>query len=320
MKPPTSAFVLGAGLGTRLRPLTNSLPKPLVPIFNKPLATFAIDHLIASGIERFVVNTHHRPEAYNSILGGNSDSTHYRGREIRFRHEPVLLDTGGGIRNARDLLGDDPFVLYNGDILADFPLAPLIEAHYRSENIATLALRSNGAEKRIQCDPANSSVTDLRGLIGERSEPAFVFAGISVFSPEIHRHIPTSEPVSIIPVLADLVRAGAPVGGVVLDEGLWFDIGTPGAYIEIHRLLSQRLHSFSYLPADWLAPLSPAANIAPEARILGCTSVGAGAVVPLDASLKDTIIWPNTVVPPGASLSNAILTGDACHFCDPHAE
>jgi NDP-sugar pyrophosphorylase family protein len=103
-------------------------------------------------------------------------------------------------------------------VLADLPLDQLIEAHCRSENIATLALRSSGAEKRIQCDPASGSITDLRGLLGGRDEPAFVFTGISVFSPEIHNHIPGGEPISIIPVLADLLRDGAPIGGVVLVE------------------------------------------------------------------------------------------------------
>lgn len=317
MNPPTCAFVLGAGLGTRLRPLTNTLPKPLVPIFNKPLATFAFDHLAAAGIERFVVNTHHRPEAYTRILGGTGERTEYHGLEVRFRHEPVLLETGGGIRNARDLIRGDAFVLYNGDVLADFPLTPLIEAHCLHGNIATLALRSNGAEKRIQCDPASGMITDLRNLIGGRTEPSFAFTGVSVLSPEIHNHIPTRHPVSIIPVLADLVRLGAPIGGVIVDEGLWFDIGTPEAYIEIHRLLSKRLHKFSYLPEDWLESVSPDATIETGAQLLGCTAVGQWAVVPGSATLEDTIVWADTIVPAGANLSNSILTSDTLHYCAP---
>jgi NDP-sugar pyrophosphorylase family protein len=317
MKRPTRAFVLGAGLGTRLRPLTDNLPKPLVPIFNKPLATFALDHLIASGIERFVINTHHRPEAYTRIIGGRGDRADYRGRSVEFRHEPVLLETGGGIKNAQDLLGDGAFILYNGDVLADLPLDQLIEAHCRSENIATLALRSSGAEKRIQCDPASGSITDLRGLLGGRDEPAFVFTGISVFSPEIHKHIPGGEPISIIPVLADLLRDGAPIGGVILDEGLWFDIGTPEAYLDIHRLLLQGRHAFSYLPGDWLQPVAPDATIAVDAELLGCTAVGPGARVQSGARLMDTIVWADTAVPAGADLCRTILASDFTRHCTP---
>lgn len=317
MRTPTRAFVLGAGLGTRLRPLTNNLPKPLVPVFNKPLATFALDHLISAGIERFVINTHHRPEAYARILGGGEGSTLYRGRCVEFRHESDLLETGGGIKNAEDLLGGGTFVLYNGDVLADFPLEPLIEAHSRSANIATLALRSGGAERRIQCDPATGRITNLRGLLGNRDELSFAYTGIAVFSPEIHNHIPARIPVSIIPVLADLISAGAPVGGVVLDEGLWFDIGTPDAYLDIHRLLSQGHHTFSYLPTNWLETISPSATVDKGAQLLGCSSVGARANIPSDARLVDTIVWEDTVVPPGSNLSNAILSRDFAHHCAP---
>src|SRR5690242_12726955 len=97
----TQAFVLGAGLGTRLRPLTDDLPKPLVPIFQKPLITFAFDHLIAFGIEKFIVNTHHLPERFAETFLENS----YREIPITFVHEPVRLETGGGIKNIESLLG-----------------------------------------------------------------------------------------------------------------------------------------------------------------------------------------------------------------------
>lgn len=317
MNRPTCAFVLGAGLGTRLRPLTDLVPKPLVPVFNKPLATFALDHLHAAGIERFVINTHHRPEAYSNQLGMWEGRSIYRGCPVAFRHEPTLLETGGGIRNVRDLLGDEHFLVYNGDVLADFPLEPLIEAHCRSQSIATLALRPDGAAKRVQCDPATGRITDLRGLLGGRTEPSFVFTGVSVFSPQIHRHIPPREPVSIIPVLADLLLQGAPIGGVVLESGLWFDIGTPEAYLEIHRLLAGGHHTFSYLPGDWLRPTSPHAVIASGAQLSGCTTVGPGVTVPSSAKLHDTIVWENTLVQADSHLSHAIISPAFFHQCAP---
>ena len=208
-----TAFVLGAGLGTRLRPLTNERPKPLVPIFNKPLITFAFDHLISAGISRFVVNTHHRPEAYSRWLGESKGQAVYRGCPVSFCHEPVLLETGGGIKNASALIGDEPFLVYNGDVLADFPLQDLISSNARSGRIATLALRSSGAERRIQCDPVNGRITDMRGLIGGRSEPAFLFTGVSVFSPALFQPIQEGAIVSIIPVMVDPIPPGYPVGG-----------------------------------------------------------------------------------------------------------
>src|SRR5262249_40888150 len=121
------AFVLGAGLGTRLRPLTNELPKPLVPIFGKPLITFAFDHLFAAGVGSFVINTHHLSECFQDSLGENS----YRKAPIRLLHEPVLLETGGGIKNAEPHLTEENFFVYSGDILTDLPLAPLMDEHFR---------------------------------------------------------------------------------------------------------------------------------------------------------------------------------------------
>src|SRR5437764_9765316 len=119
----TQAFVLGAGLGMRLRPLTHELPKPLVPIFQKPLITFAFDHLIDSGIEKLIVNTHRQPEAFGSVFPENK----YRGLPIEFVNEPVLLETGGGIKNVEGQLGSDPFITYSSDVLTDLRMERLIK-------------------------------------------------------------------------------------------------------------------------------------------------------------------------------------------------
>ena len=311
-----TAFVLGAGLGTRLRPLTDERPKPLVPIFNKPLITFAFDHLIAAGIRRFVVNTHHRPEAYSRWLGESKGQAVYRGCSVSFCHESVLLETGGGIKNASAIIGDEPFLVYNGDVLADFPLQDLISLHARSGHIATLALRSSGAERRIQCDPATGCITDMRGLLGGRSEPAFLFTGVSVFSPEIFQHIPTGAVVSIIPVLVDLMRQGTPVGGVVIDDGVWFDIGNIPSYMSVHRMLSGGGHSFSYLPEGSLQPVESGACIHREALISGCSTVAAGAEIGEGAKLENAIVWPDAKVEAGVHLRDAVVTPEGICQCD----
>jgi NDP-sugar pyrophosphorylase family protein len=311
-----TAFVLGAGLGTRLRPLTDERPKPLVPIFNKPLITFAFDHLIAAGITRFVVNTHHRPEAYARWLGEANSCSEYRGCPVFFRHEPVLLETGGGIKNAADLIGDEPFLVYNGDVLADFPLQSLIASHQRSGRIATLALRASGAERRIQCDLSTGRITDMRGLIGGRSEPSFLFTGVSAFSPEIFQHIPAGDIVSIIPVLVDLMRRGVEVGGELIDEGVWFDIGNIPSYMGVHRVLNEGSHAFSYLDADWLQPVQIGARIRPGAWIEGCSAVAAGADVGEGAELENVIVWPDAKVDAGVFLRDAVVTSKGVCQCD----
>ena len=131
----SQAFVLAAGLGKRLRPLTDDLPKPLIPIFQKPLITFVLDHLINAGVNRFVINTHRRPELFRSFFNRGD----YGGAPVTLVHEPELLETGGGIKNAERWLGSDPFITYSGDILTDVNLPPLIDEHFRRGNDVTLA-------------------------------------------------------------------------------------------------------------------------------------------------------------------------------------
>jgi mannose-1-phosphate guanylyltransferase len=198
------AFVLGAGLGTRLRPLTDELPKPLVPIFQKPLLTFALDHLAAAGVTSFAVNTHHLPAAFEKLFVGD----HYRDYPVKLLREPVLLETGGGIKNAEASLGTSPFFIYSGDILTDLPLAPLIEEHLRSGNDVTLALRQTGLAKHV-------AFRDGRVVgIGERSRiPGdFDFANISIWNPSAFARFSLGKKISFIPILARYQRARLAAG------------------------------------------------------------------------------------------------------------
>lgn len=303
-----TAFVLGAGLGTRLRPLTDDRPKPLVPIVHKPLITFAFDHLHAVGARRFIVNTHHRPQAYGVLLGENNGQADYRGCSVDFRHEPELLETGGGIANIRDLTGEAPFLVHNGDVLADLPLARLVETHLASGNIATLGLRSFGGPCQVQCDRQTGLVTDIRGALGGRSEPGFLFTGIYALSPEIFRHMPDERVFSIIPVFLNLIRLGLPVGGVVMDEGLWFDLGTRESYLAAHNLFLRERQTLSYaLDRPWPVPVSPSATIAPDATIDDATVIGAGAEVGSGACLSGCVVWENAKIASRARLEGCIV-------------
>jgi len=237
MKPSYSpfvktAFILGAGLGTRLRPLTETCPKPLLPVRGRPLITYALDHLRSVGIQRFIINTHHCANRYEKAFPDNS----WRGIPITFRYEPVLLDTGGGLKNIEDLLVDDDRVLvYNGDILTDFPLEWLIEAHQAQGREVTLALRSTGEPANV-CVNDRDEICDMRFLLGNPGSRCCLFTGIYLVEKTFLRRLKPGDPVSVVPVLIDMLREkqGA-VGSVVLDEGVWYDIGSLKAYGEINR-------------------------------------------------------------------------------------
>ncbi len=222
-----TAFILGAGRGMRLRPLTEKRPKPLLPVGSRPLITFAMDHCLAVGIERFIVNTHHCPAAYDEAFPERS----WRGKPILFRHEPVLLDTAGGLKNIEDLLTEDKTVLiYNGDILSDLPLGRLFEAHAAGGREVTLALRSEGPLRNVTLD-ADGAVCDLRGLLGNPGLRLCLFTGIYAVERDFFRRLVRDKVESVVPVFVEMIReVPGSVGSVVIDEGGWQDIGDPEAY------------------------------------------------------------------------------------------
>ncbi len=288
------AFVLGAGIGERLRPLTEQLPKPLVPVFHRPLITYAFDHLRVAGVARFVVNTHHLSEAYAQAFPAQN----YHGIPIQFRHEsPVLLETAGGMANVRDLLGNEPFLVYNGDILTDLPLEPLIRTHRASGNLVTLALRRHGPALHIALDPASGRITDIRNKLGTGDEGQYLFTGIYACDPAIHDWITPGKVESVIPIFLNMIRDGAKIGGVVIDDGCWWDLGSRTAYLAAHAALNGR-----YGPA-----LDPAAQIEAGAVLRGINVIGPGAVVEAAAQLEDCIVWPGGRVAAGAVLKRCII-------------
>lgn len=222
MDCPKTAFILGAGLGTRLRPRTNNWPKPLVTLADRPVITYAFDHLLAAGIQRLIINTHHCAHRYTEVFPDRL----YRGVPLIFRHEPVLLDTAGGIKNIEDLLDpDEPLLVYNGDIVTDLPLAPLLAAKDDAE--AILALRSH-APRHISIGP-DRRLTDIRNLLGTSDPPEFCFAGIYLVRPPFFSRLQATRPESVIPVFLRMIEEGRAPSGVVIDDGFWSDIGTEAA-------------------------------------------------------------------------------------------
>ena len=307
-----NAFVLGAGLGTRLRPLTERRPKPLIPVANRPLITYVFDHLLGIGIERLIVNTHWRAEAYHSFFPDSS----YRGKPLVFREElPEILETAGGIWNVRDLIGGEPFLVYNGDILCDLPLDPAIRSHFSRGNEVTLILRSQGGPLQVAFDAATGRVTDIGGRVDssagsplsrtaastypERLGPRFLFTGIYVVNPGFIRRFPPGEKLSVIPIFCAMIREGAPLGGIVIDDGQWWDLGDRGKYLGAHAALALAGQ------APWI---DPGARVSPTAKIRGATAIGAGAQVGDHASLCDSIVWEGAEIASGTMLNHCIVT------------
>lgn len=296
-----TAFVLGAGLGTRLRPLTDSRPKPLIPIFNKPLITFALDHLIAAGVEKFVVNTHHLAGQFDEMFAAGI----YRGRPLALVFEPDLLETGGGIKNAGRWIGREPFFVYSGDILTDIDLGALADAHFRDGNDVTLALRDTGFSAGVTL--AGGRVVDIRdrhGASGTRHD----FANVSIWGAGIYGRIPDVRKVSFVPVLSDWIGEGGKIGGVLLNERQWFNVGSRDEYLAVHRFIHEQGWRPDYLDdAEWPPVAGENFNVEME----GACAIGAGSQVGEDSSLADTIVWNDAEIASGARLRGCIVR-DRC--------
>lgn len=301
-----AAFILAAGLGTRLAPLTDSLPKPLVPVFHKPLLTFALDSVMAAGFGGISFNTHHLPGAFAAEFGFEPA---YRGRKLRGFHEPLLLDTGGGIRNARPGLGEGTFLVYNGDILADMPLKELLERHRGSGAIATLLLRPGGGKANVLFDPAAGEIRDLRGELGDAEGTPVVYSGIALFEPGIFEWIPSEGPYSVIDALIAAMRAGNKVAGMLVKEGLWIDLGTPASYLEAHRLLAVGSPPSYLAESGWPVAVHPEATVFPGAVFEGVVSVAPGAVIGKNARIKDSVIWPGAIIGADAVIEDCVVSG-----------
>jgi mannose-1-phosphate guanylyltransferase len=227
-----TAFILGAGLGTRLRPLTENIPKPLLEIGGRPIITYVMDHLRAVGVKRFIINTHHCAGKYAEAFPENN----YKGIPMTFRHEPILLDTAGGIKNIEDLIaGEERIIVYNGDIITNMPLAPLVEQHFAGYTEVTLVLRGSGPLLNVNIDK-NGFVCDMRHILKNQGVKSCLFAGIYIVEKKFLRRLRVGKIESIVLPLVEMIRENPrSVGGVVIDRGCWYDLGTVDEYNKLKQ-------------------------------------------------------------------------------------
>jgi mannose-1-phosphate guanylyltransferase len=213
-----TAFILGAGLGTRLRPLTEHCPKPLLEIGGRPIITYAMDHLLSAGVDRFIVNTHHCPEVYLEKF----PDMHWRGTPIIFRCEPVLLDSAGGLKNIEDLLAEDQTILcYNGDAIADLPLQGLLQIHTQKQPEVTMVLRSSGSPLNVSIN-SRGEICDLRHILNNPGVQSCFFASIYAVETSLLRHMEAGKIESIVPIFIQrITQKPGSILSIIIDEGNW---------------------------------------------------------------------------------------------------
>lgn len=216
------AMVFAAGLGTRLRPLTDALPKALVEVGGVPLLELVLRRLAAAGVTGAVVNTHHFHEKIEAFLRSKKDL----GLEIELsREEAAPLETGGGLKKAAAFFGDGrPFFACNADVYSEMDLRALYAAHLASGALATLAARGRPSKRRLMFD----GEMNLKGREGETSAPGLrplAFSGIQVVSPSIFSRMTETGVFSVTGVYLRLAAAGEMIKGFEDKSPFWCDIG-----------------------------------------------------------------------------------------------
>ncbi|RPH81484.1 MAG: NDP-sugar synthase [Nitrospiraceae bacterium] len=225
------AMILAAGLGTRLRPLTNTIPKPLLPIAGTPLIVWNLLLLKRHGFHDVVINLHHLGSKIEQALGNGSRY----GLRIIYSHEPVILGTGGGLKQAEPHFSGESVLVLNGDTLVDLDLGALCLFHQQRAAIATLVLRKDPEATRwglVEMESDNRIVRITgRGRADQVPTEPRMFAGIHVLQPRLLRDVPKDSESSIIDPYVAAIQQGETVLGYDC-EGYWSDIGTPERYVQ----------------------------------------------------------------------------------------
>jgi mannose-1-phosphate guanylyltransferase len=238
------AMILAAGLGTRLRPLTNDRPKALVTVAGRTLLEITLSRLRAFGVREVILNVHHFAEMIVDYLEAN----HSFGMRIEVVREDALLDTGGGLKKAAwFFLADgesaqEPFLVHNVDVLSAVDLARMVRFHTEHNALATLAVQQRETSRYLLFDE-HGQLCGRRAGQNEESEwarptprfQALAFSGIHVLSPRIFAMLPKESVFSIVPAYLRLAAQGEKILAFRADEFYWRDLGRPENLVEAAR-------------------------------------------------------------------------------------
>ena len=292
-------MILAAGYGTRLRPVTYTLPKPMVPVCNRPLIGYAVEQYLRAGIREIVVNLHHLPEPIERHLRDAYDAT------FHFSHEPEILGTGGGVRKVRPLLeGEEDFFLVNADTI-QFPRYDALAAARRSRDaLAALTLRHPPEGDRFT--PVYLDGNVVTGF-GKGSGEALMFSGSHCISSRIFRWLPEKDFSGIVDeAYQPAMERGEIVAGVV-DDDTWFDIGTPQRYMEASRgVLELMVTNELRVPSG--SRVYGNSLLHETARLTGSirsSTIGERSVV--EGTIDDCAVWDDCRIAPGAVLRSCIV-------------
>lgn len=309
LDPGADAVVLVGGKGTRLRPLTLSAPKPMLPTAGVPFLSHLLSRIKAAGIRHVVLGTSYRAEVFADYFGDGSRL----GLEIEYVIEAEPLDTAGAIRNVAHLLRADDVLVFNGDILSAADPRELLATHRAAAADVTLHLVKVDDPSRFGSVPTDAAGRVTAFLEKTENPPTDqINAGCYVFRRPVIDEIPAGRPVSVErETFPGLLAAGKHLHAYV-HTSYWLDVGTPAAYVQGSADLVRGVAPSGMLPggpADLL--VDPQATVDPAATVDGGSAVGAGAVVAAGARVSGSVLFDGAVVSDGAVVEASVVGAGA---------
>ena len=298
------AFIFAAGFGSRLRPITNFTPKPLVPVLNLPSICYTLALLKEAGIDNVICNVHHHAERIRRFFSENDNF----GMDIHISEETTILGTGGGLKRCENLLNDEHFLLINSDIIVDSDLTSLIKHHRSSGNAGTLMLFETPEAKTIgDVGIHERRIWDFRNMrkTGFRSEN--IYAGAAVLSPLIFRYLSNGFSNIVDTGFTGLIAHESL--GYFRHEGFWQDIGTPQHLWKTNIANRHSILTFGNRISRQIGIrphiLSPKAVISSKA-IVHESVVGRDCHIEDGAVIRASVVLPETVIAKGTVIERSI--------------
>ena len=287
-------ILLVGGFGTRLKPLTDESPKPMLPVAGLPVTEHQILAAKKAGVHTLVLATSYLADVFTPYFGDGSKW----GMKILYAIEKEPLGTGGAIRNAAELLGrDEPVVIFNGDVLSRHSIADQIKFHTEKKADVTLHLLDVEDARAFGCVPTDADGR-VSAFLEKMDNPVSnsINAGCYVFSPEVIDEIPLGKVISVErETFPALVASGRSVFGYK-EQSYWLDVGTPAALFKGSRDL-----------VDGNFQAMAGTTIAPDAIITGRTSIGARCAIGSGVHIDDCIIGDDVSIGDGARLSHSFI-------------
>lgn len=289
------AFILAAGFGERLRPITSHIPKPLLPVLGKPVIERLVERVLAVPVARVGVNAHYKAE----MFGQWAETSDYADK-IELHHEQKILGTGGALKNAERFLRGSTFLVHNADIFSDINLRVLIETHISGGNVATLAVHNHHSFNNVRIDKGGRLLSVGDNQPQGRGSRRVAFTGVAVYSPEFLDLLPAGKS-SVIDAWLRALMLGLNVGTVDFPGCRWTDIGTAEAFSSF---------VFSLLKEE-----GEVLYIHPEVDCRGAelgarTVIEGGCIIEKKASIRGSILLPGAKVREGSQIENAIIGPD----------